>query len=105
MTANINGGAAAPGPVTPTSDEAQAVAAAQGFRDDQFPSPDFPCCGVSTQAALSIEGEDYAREYLARLHGGIAEPGELAVIVAFLTGEMLHGACRLIERALGVPHA
>jgi hypothetical protein len=36
----------------------------------------------------------------------MAHPGELAVLLSFLTGEMLHGACRLIEKALeGRGHA
>lgn len=52
-------------------------------------------------ALLVIEGEDYARVYLERLHAGTAAPGELATILAFLTGEMLHGACRVLEKALG----
>ena len=88
------------------SDEAPADGTARGFRNqEQDASPHFHAIGTADQAALRAEGEDYAREYLARLHGGIAEPGELAVILAFLTGELLHGACRLIERTLGVPHA
>jgi hypothetical protein len=59
----------------------------------------------ASHALLWIEGEEYARAYLDRLHAGLASPGELAVIVAFLGGEMLHGACRVIEKALGVHHA
>ena len=87
------------------SDEAPTVAAAQGFRDDQKQSPDFPCCGVSAQAALTIEGAEYARAYLDRLQSGMASPDDLAVLMAFLRGEMLAGACRVIEKALGVRHA
>jgi len=51
-------------------------------------------------AALHTEGADYARAWLHRLHAGTAQPDELAVILAFLTGEMLHGACRVLEKAL-----
>ena len=65
------------------------------------------CHGASMgqQAADEMEGEAYARAWLDRLQAGIAQRGELAVILSFLTGEMLHGACRLIERVLGVRHA
>jgi len=52
-------------------------------------------------ALLVTEGEDYARAWLQRLQAGTAQPDELAVILAFLGGEMLHGACRVIEKALG----
>ena len=104
MTRTLHAQAAGAG--TPTHDEAPADGTARGFRNqEQDTSLHFHAIGVADQAVLIIEGEDYAREYLARLHGGIVEPGELAVIVSFLTGEMLHGACRLIERALGVRHA
>ena len=91
--------------VTPTSDEARlqpGVKGVQGAAD----SPDFRCAGMSAQAALTIEGEFYARAYLARLHADAVQPGELAVLLSFLTDEMLHGACRLIEKALrGGRHA
>lgn len=100
-------GAAAPGPVTPTNDEAPAGRTAQGFRDQgAADSPDFSCSCICAQAALTIEGEAYARAYLDRLHADAVQPGELAVLVSFLTGEMLNGACRLIEKALrGGRHA
>lgn len=62
--------------------------------------------GIAEQAAQRIEGEAYSAAYLQRLQAGTALPGELSVIVAFLQGEMLHGACRLIEKALeGKRHA
>jgi hypothetical protein len=83
-----------------TSDEAPAVAAAQGSRVDHVQSPDFPCCGAAGQAALTIEGEDYARAYLRRLHDDAVQPDELATLLTFLTGERLHGACRVLEKAL-----
>jgi len=66
---------------------------------------DFPCRGLSEQAALTIEGEAYARAYLSRLHAGTATAEELATILAFLGGEMLYGACRVIEKALEARHA
>jgi len=56
---------------------------------------------VPAQAADVIEGESYASAWLERLHVGTAQPGELAVILSFLTGEMLHGACRVIEKVIG----
>ena len=61
---------------------------------------DFDCTGLATQAAQAIEGEEYARAYLHRLRAGNASPGALAVILAFLSGEMLNGACRVLEKAL-----
>ena len=62
--------------------------------------------GIAEQAAQRIEGEAYSAAYLQRLQAGTALPGELSVIVAFLQGEMLHGACRVIEKALeGRRHA
>lgn len=71
------------GRCTPTSDEAPAVAAAQGFRDQpRIVGGDFRADRIARQAADAIEGE------------------------ALLRGEMLHGACRLIEKALeGRSHA
>lgn len=59
----------------------------------------------AAQAALVIEGEEYARTYLDRLAQQQAQPEELAALLTFLRGEMLHGACRVIEKALeGVSH-
>lgn len=88
------------------SDEAPAVAAAQGFRDEgTADSPDFRCSSMSAQAALTIEGEAYARAYLERLQRGTLSPDDLPVLMSFLHGEMLAGACRVIEKALGVRHA
>lgn len=51
-------------------------------------------------ALLTIEGESFGEAYLLRLQQGMAQPGELAALVAFLSGEMLSGCCRVIERAL-----
>lgn len=71
------------------------------------PPPSCPACEASASARgeMWTEGEAYAEAYLERLHADVAQPGELAVILAFLCGEMLHGAARVIERALGVRHA
>lgn len=60
----------------------------------------FQGAGIADQAALTIEGEEYARAYLDRLRAGMAQPDDLAALMAFLTDEMLHGACRVIEKAL-----
>lgn len=93
------------GPVTPASDEGPTVAAVAPQESKRNESPDCHGTPLVGQALLVIEGEDYARAYLDRLSAGNAKPGELAVILAFLRDEMLQGACRVIERALGVRHA
>lgn len=51
-------------------------------------------------ALLHIEGEAYAQAFIDRLHGGTARPGELAALLTFLGAELMHGACRAIEKAL-----
>jgi hypothetical protein len=51
-------------------------------------------------ALLHLEGEAFALAYLRRLQDGAAQPDELAVLLAFLGSEMMHGACRVIEKAL-----
>ena len=93
------------GALTPTSDEADGANVGQVEEQNKSERPDFLSCGVSTQAALTIEGEDYARAYLRRLQRGTVSPDDLAVLMAFLHGEMLRGFCRLIEKSLGVHHA
>ncbi|HMN76707.1 MAG TPA: hypothetical protein PKC97_11620 [Burkholderiaceae bacterium] len=111
MATARNGGAEAPGPVTPTSDEAPAGRTAQGFkgqahqvsldcRRDQVAAQ--PATG---QALLTIAGERKAGAYLARLHCEQADPDELAVIVSMLYGATLRGFCRVIEKAIGGRHA
>ena len=70
-------------------------------RDDA----NFHASGIAQQAALMIEGEAYALAYLERLNANTVQPGELAVLVSFLTDAMLYGACRVIEKALGARHA
>ena len=60
--------------------------------------------GALDEKALTQDGAEYAQAFLDRLQHGTAQPGELAVVLAFLQGELLHGACRVIERALGVRH-
>ncbi|GAB4112410.1 MAG: hypothetical protein Fur0019_18890 [Tibeticola sp.] len=56
--------------------------------------------GLSAQAELTIEGEEYAAAFLKRLRSGDCAPGELTSLVVFLDGAMLNGFCRAIERAL-----
>ena len=88
----------------PTKIEAPTVGAAgllAETRNERLNSRAAPLAG---QALEAIEGECYARAWLDRLRAGTAQPGELAVILSFLTGNMLHGAWRLIEKALGVHH-
>ena len=60
--------------------------------------------GYAEAALLHLEGASYADAFLERLRAGIAQPDELASVLAFLSGEMLQGACRVIEKALGVRH-
>ena len=96
-------GAYAPGLTTP-KDEAPGVMA-EGFRDQgQDDNTDFRSAGIADQAALVIEGEAYAQAYLDRLRSGMSQPGNLAALLTFLTGEMRNGACRAIEKALGASH-
>jgi hypothetical protein len=59
----------------------------------------------SRQALQTIEGENRAAEYLARLHAQKADPDELALIVAAMYGAALRGFCSAIAKALGVHHA
>lgn len=85
----------------PLRDEAPHGVTAEGFRDQgQDDGGDFQADGIAEQAALTIEGEAYALAYLERLQAGTAQPGDLATLLSFLRGAMLHGACRLIEKAL-----
>lgn len=67
-------------------------------------SEDLHALGIADQAALVIVGEAYALAYLDRLRSDTAHPNDLAVLLSFLTGAMLTGACRVIEKALGVHH-
>ena len=93
------------GAMTPTSDQADGANVGQVGEQSKRVRSDFRCFRVARQTPLTIEGEDYARAYLDRLQRGSVSPDDLAVLVAFLRGEMLAGFCRLIEKALGVHHA
>jgi len=89
------------GRCTPINDEAPAGDVARGFKDhSQDNDSHFRADGIARQAADVIEGEQYAAVYFDRLRAGMSRPGELAGLLSFLTGEMLHGACRVIEKAL-----
>lgn len=48
-----------------------------------------------------IEDEQHARAYLDRLNTGMAQSDDLAALLMYLRGELLRGACRVIEKALG----
>jgi hypothetical protein len=61
---------------------------------------DFDRAGRATQAAQAFEGREYARAFLDRLRAGAACPGDLAVVLGFLSGELLNGACHVLEKAL-----
>jgi hypothetical protein len=88
-------------------EKAPAVTAAEApVQSTQDEPRDSDGVSMAQQAAEVIEGESYARAWLERMQAGTAEPGELTVILAFLQGELLHGACRLIEKAMeGRRHA
>lgn len=100
MTAALHAHGA--GQSRPPNDEAPAGDTAQGFKGKhQNVSLDLQGNRFADQAATAIEGEAYAQAYLQRVHAETAQPGELALILAFLSGEMLRSACRVIEKALG----
>ena len=56
------------------------------------------------RAARVIKGEKVAGDFLNRMCTGMAQADELAVIVAYLQGELLHGYCRLVQKALEARH-
>ena len=61
-------------------------------------------CHHATNAAQVIDGEERAAALLGRIGAGMAQPDELAVIVVYLQGELLHGFCRLVQKALEARH-
>ena len=62
--------------------------------------------GANSATALRIiDGNNKAAQYLARLQAQQADPDELAALLASLHGELLHGACKLIEKSLRGRHA
>lgn len=87
-----------------TNENGPGAANTEGREYHNIQGTDYPASRIADQAALTIEGEAYAAAYLNRVGAGIAQPGDLAVILAFLHGEMLNGACRLIEKALEGRH-
>ena len=58
----------------------------------------------ATLAARMIEGAHRTAPLLGRISAGMAQPDELAVIVAYLHDELLHGFCRLLQKALEARH-
>jgi hypothetical protein len=72
--------------------------------EDDAPGAGMGAPARADRAALTIAGELCARAYLDRLRDGTAQPGELAAMCCYLRGELLHGACRLIEKALEGRH-
>jgi hypothetical protein len=101
---NINHARGA-GRCTPTRETTRVASAGRIEGKHEWSSADFRADGIARQAADVIEGEQYAQAYLDRLQRGTVTPDDLAVLMAFLRGEMLAGACRVIEEALGVRHA
>jgi hypothetical protein len=102
MSSTLN--AVAAGAALPTNEEGPTFAASAPRQNNRNESPD---ChdAVHAEQALHSEGADYARAWLDRLNLGTARPGELSTIVSFLDGEMLAGACDVIEQAVGVRRA
>lgn len=87
------------GSSAPTSETAHVASAGRIGIQNNGPA-DFRGKGFADQAAQVIDGEAQARAYLDRLRADLAQPGELAALLTFLQAETLHGACRLIEKAL-----
>lgn len=92
------------GQSTPTNETARGANAGR-IGEHKSGQADFRGAGAADQAARVIEGEALARAWLDRLHAEMAQPGELAALLAYLRGEALHGACRVIEKVLGGRHA
>lgn len=55
-------------------------------------------------AAGVIEAEAASGDFLKGMSYGMAQPDELAVIVACLYSELLCGFCRLVQKALEARH-
>lgn len=79
---------------------------AQGVEGVSFASsPNCHQASHSRQALRTIEGEQQARVYLARLQAQRVDVDELAATIAMLRDAVsLAGFCRVIEKALGVRH-
>lgn len=102
MAALHTDGAPAAQLAAPTSNEAPAVAAAQGFREG-IKSPDCRFASQAEQALCVLEGEAQAGKYLARLKTRQAAPDDLALIVATLYGAVEGLLSRRREGAEGAP--
>lgn len=104
----IHSGAIAPGSTAPQSvngdperDEAETTAGtALGFRDYETERTNSLATTPAEQAALTIEGQQYATEFLARVDAGMAQPAELSLMVSWLNGGHLDGFCRAIQKRL-----
>jgi len=86
---------------------APALAGGGGVEKEQCfaSSADFLNHSHSRQALRTIEGEQQARVYLARLQAQRVDVDELAATIAMLRDAVsLAGFCRVIEKALGVRH-
>jgi len=107
MRATRSDGAVAPGLAAPkqsTSDTAHVASAGRVEANRKDNSANFRSAPHSAQALRAIEGEATARDYLARLQAGRADPDELAVIVSMLYGAALRGFCRVLAKVTGVQH-
>lgn len=56
------------------------------------------------QAAQVIDGEQRATAFLDRINTRMAQSDELAAMLAYLRGELLHGFCRLLQKTLEARH-
>jgi len=92
-------------PQEPRRNEATAGGTPRPYRDQQdSKAQEIPSTRHCGRAFEVIEGEAYGRAFLQRLRAGTSGADELADILEFLQGDMLRGACRVIEKALGVQH-
>jgi hypothetical protein len=55
-------------------------------------------------AAQVIDGEQRATAFLDRIKSGMAQPEELSVMMTYLRGELRHGFCRMVQKALDARH-
>ena len=93
------------GAAIPGNAEGPTVAAVAPLEIQQNRPFDFRGERHSRQALQVIEGGKQTEQYLGRLQAQQADPDELAALLAYLHGELLHGACKLIEKSLRGRHA
>lgn len=87
------------------NDDGPTVRPVGHLENTQNENPDCHAHQHAAQALRVIQGEQQARDYLARLQAKQADPDELAIILSMLYGAGLRGFCRVLAKALGVHHA